>query len=72
MGRISQDFVSSEDRTYTFKLGRQIASALSGFIVGVVVSSVIWMLAIWYMNNIILEGIDTGTASIISVILENI
>jgi len=38
------DFVSSEKRVYRFKLGTVIASSLSGFVAGVVVASILWML----------------------------
>ncbi len=45
-----RDFVSQEQREYRFKLGNVIASSLSGFIAGVLLSSIFWMVAIilWF------------------------
>ena len=43
-----QDFVSKEPRKYSFQMGKEVASALSGFIAGAIVASIIW-LAAWYL-----------------------
>ena len=56
------DFVSKEQRDYKFKIGSVIASSLTGFIVGVIVASVIWAVGFNYMSktqqiNCILENI---------------
>ncbi|KKU04864.1 MAG: hypothetical protein UX07_C0025G0005 [Parcubacteria group bacterium GW2011_GWA2_45_30] len=42
MNSISRDFISEEPREYGFKLGSTIASALSGFIAGVIVTGIVW------------------------------
>lgn len=42
MNTIVRDFVSEEPREYSFKLGHTIASALSGFIAGVLVTGIVW------------------------------
>ncbi|HYE22564.1 MAG TPA: hypothetical protein VD998_03175 [Verrucomicrobiae bacterium] len=55
MHKITRDFVSQEQRQFEFKLGEVMASALSGFVVGVVTASVIWMLAMYYVNSFILQ-----------------
>jgi len=40
-----KDFVSEEPRTYGFKIGRLIASSLSGFIAGIIGGMVMaWIL----------------------------
>ena len=39
---LTKDFVSNESRKYKFKMGGQLASSLSGFIAGVIVSSIVW------------------------------
>lgn len=53
MNEVSREFISEENREYKFKLGHLIASSLSGFIAGSIVSSVIWMLAFHYYINIL-------------------
>lgn len=40
------DFISNESRTFHFKLGRVIASSLSGFIAGVLAVSIVWVIAV--------------------------
>ena len=55
MHRLTRDFVSEERRTFQYKLGEVMASALTGFVVGVAASSIVWMLAIYYINSFILE-----------------
>jgi hypothetical protein len=47
MKKIIQDFICEENRKYKFKLGRTVASSLTGFIGGAVVASIIWCLAIY-------------------------
>lgn len=54
MHRLTRDFISQEQRQYSFKVGEVMASALTGFVVGVVTASVIWMLAMYYVNSFIL------------------
>ena len=41
-----RDFVSNEPRFYRFKIGTVIASSLSGFIAGVLITSIAWLLYI--------------------------
>ncbi len=56
---IKRAFVSEDKQKYTFQLGQVIASALSGFVVGVITASIIWMLAFYYINNLLLDdGIE--------------
>ncbi|KKQ96029.1 MAG: hypothetical protein UT22_C0044G0010 [Parcubacteria group bacterium GW2011_GWC2_39_11] len=52
MDNIKRDFISEENREYKFKLGHLLASSLSGFICGVVVASIIWMVAFEYLQNL--------------------
>lgn len=47
---ILRDFVSQELRDFRFKIGRHIASSLSGFIAGMVAASIVWFVAIWTMR----------------------
>lgn len=48
MDKITRDFVSKESRDYTFKIGKSVASSLTGFIFGVVSASIVWITA---LNN---------------------
>ena len=50
MNKAMRDFVSDEQRKFHFQFGRDIASALSGFLVGVVVASMFWLIGIWYLQ----------------------
>ncbi len=47
MAQLTRDFISREERDFKFKLGHTIASSLSGFIVGTIFASGIWILAIY-------------------------
>ncbi len=42
---IFDDFISREDRPYRFRIGKTVASGLTGFIVGFLVTFV--MLGLW-------------------------
>ncbi len=55
MHRLTRDFVSEERRSFPYKLGEVVASALTGFVVGVIAASMVWLLAIHYINAFILE-----------------
>jgi hypothetical protein len=44
------DFVSSGTKKYQFKIGKYIASSLSGFIAGVVVATIVWFAAHYVIN----------------------
>jgi hypothetical protein len=50
---IPRDFVSTEKREFKFKIGSVIASSLAGFVVGVIVASIVWAIGFNYMNNLI-------------------
>lgn len=52
MKDIKKDFISEENREFKFKLGHLLASSLSGFICGVVVASIIWMVAFKYLQHL--------------------
>jgi len=39
------DFVSRENKSYRFRLGKILASSLSGFIAGFIFASILWFLA---------------------------
>jgi len=55
--------VSDDKQKYSFKLGQVVASALSGFVVGVITATIIWMLALYYINNLLLEHGAENTPS---------
>ncbi len=58
---IRKAFVSDDKQKYRFQIGQLVASALSGFVVGVITASMIWMLALYYINNLVLEyGIENA------------
>jgi len=52
MTELARDFTSSELRSYRFSLGTIIASALSGFIAGVAVASIIWFAVVYFMDSL--------------------
>lgn len=43
MVKITRDFISKEDRDFRFKIGQLLASSLSGFIAGLIVMGIIWV-----------------------------
>ncbi len=47
MDKILREFVSDESRKFRFKIGRLIASSLSGFIAGVIFGSIVWLLVLY-------------------------
>ncbi len=51
MNPIAQDFVSQEKRTFRLSIGRILASSLTGFIAGVIVASILWIVGIWYLGQ---------------------
>lgn len=53
MNKLTRDFFSEENREYKVRLGGLIASSLSGFICGIIVASIIWMVAIAYLQAIL-------------------
>jgi acid phosphatase family membrane protein YuiD len=48
ISKLFRDFTASDDRSFKIKLGYTIASSLTGIIVGVIISSVIWYQALDY------------------------
>lgn len=42
MNKYLKDFVSEEDRYFSLKIGKMLASSLSGFVAGVIVASFVW------------------------------
>jgi hypothetical protein len=51
MSKILRDFISEENRDYKFKLGRMVASSLTGFIFGAIMASIIWSMAFSHLIN---------------------
>ncbi len=39
--KIIRDFVSEEERDFSFKIGQTLASSLAGFVVGAIVATII-------------------------------
>lgn len=46
MKNILRDFITVESRVYPFKIGKTVASSLTGFIVGAVAAHMIWFSAV--------------------------
>ena len=42
-----RDFVSEEKREFPVKIGKHVASSLSGFIAGVLVATILWGMALY-------------------------
>jgi len=45
-----RDFVSWEPREFKFKIGKTLASSLSGFVAGVIFASIIWGVALFLLS----------------------
>lgn len=43
MGKFIEELTTSEEKFYTFKIGKKLASSLAGFIAGLVVATLIWL-----------------------------
>lgn len=46
MAQLFREFVSLEKRVFGFQIGEHLASALSGFVAGAVVATIIWGAAV--------------------------
>jgi hypothetical protein len=46
MNNFFEDFVSHEQRGFKWKIGRYIASSLSGFVAGAVAASIVWFVGL--------------------------
>lgn len=44
MNKLLADFVSGEERYFQFKIGKILASSLTGFVAGVIVASFFWVI----------------------------
>lgn len=42
MKNIFRDFISTEDRVYPVKIGKTVASSLTGFIIGAAAAHLVW------------------------------
>jgi hypothetical protein len=42
MKNLFRDFISYEKRDYNYKIGRTVASSLTGFLVGAITTHIIW------------------------------
>lgn len=51
MTGISQDFISGERRSYRFKIGTTIASALAGFLAGIIVTSMVFVTVVSFLAD---------------------
>lgn len=47
MNKYLKDFASDEERNFQFKIGKVLASSLSGFIAGVIVASIVWWIIVF-------------------------
>lgn len=45
-----RDFISKEPREFKFKLGKVLASPLSGFIAGAISASILWLAIGWFIK----------------------
>ena len=46
---LTRDFISEEQRQFKFKIGKTLASALSGFIAGVIFASIFWVIFLYFL-----------------------
>ncbi|MCX6736877.1 MAG: hypothetical protein NTW73_02215 [Candidatus Parcubacteria bacterium] len=47
---IQRDFISDEKRTFKYKIGKILASSLSGFIAGCIFSSLAWYFILYLIH----------------------
>lgn len=50
MNNYLKEFTEEGPRDFNFKIGKILASSLSGFIAGVVLSSIIWGIVVYLMS----------------------
>ena len=53
----SKNFISEEQRQFKFKIGKTLASALSGFIAGVIFASIFWIIIFYFLKISIQVGL---------------
>jgi hypothetical protein len=49
-----RDFISEEQRQFKFKIGKTLASSLSGFIAGVIFISIFWIVLFFLFKAVVL------------------
>jgi hypothetical protein len=52
-GGFIREFISEENRNYRVQIGSTIASSLAGMVCGVVITSIIWFIALNYIVTVI-------------------
>ena len=57
LNSLARDFISEEQREFKFKIGKTLASALSGFIAGVIFSSIFWIMIFYFFKASIEIGL---------------
>ena len=53
----SKNFISEEQRQFKFKIGKTLASALSGFVAGVIFTSIFWIIIFYFLKISIQVGL---------------
>lgn len=53
MNKLFRDFVSYENREYPLHLGKTVASSLTGFIMGVIATNIVWATTMKYVMAIL-------------------
>lgn len=53
MHKIFRDFVSTENRDYPIHLGKTVASSLTGFVMGVIATNIVWTTTMKYIFTIL-------------------
>lgn len=53
MNKLFRDFVSFEKRDYPVQIGRTVASSLTGFIMGVIATNIVWATTMKYVMAIL-------------------
>jgi len=52
-----KDFISEEQRQFKFKIGKTLASSLSGFIAGAIFVSIFWLIIFYFFKISIQIGL---------------
>jgi len=56
MEKLSEDFVSHDRKKFKYRIGKVLASSLSGFIAGIIVASIIFLT----FFDLVLKGSNLG------------
>ena len=57
MAKLADEFISKEHKRFKFKIGRTLASSLSGFLGGVIFMSIAWGTVLYILYKMCQDGL---------------